>query len=373
MGVAGGSAQDQATRARAAAQVLERKAAYAARRADQFTRGSEGEAAVAHALAELTADGHHLLHDRRMPTGGNIDHLLIGPLGVYVIDAKAWNGVVTAAEGVLRCNGRRRQDAVEGMLRQVAEVRASLAANGHGDVRVRGVLALATPADEQPIVRVDDVSVVPLRELVPGLRGRQGPVDSAAAESILRTLSAVFPPADAKAELPAPLPPEDRDSRFDKFTRTLFVDSWSKAGKRRLYLKDGAGTALGWKDLNDGSIAVTHQPDDELVRAVLAHADAVGLHLDCSRLPKIPAAVAGGRLMSLTGLRTVFLIGHRWRRGAQDRLYGTWASTNEGKADLGYVDLLTGQLHPSNDRPVAKDRDVPERLLGALLARRPTA
>jgi hypothetical protein len=68
----------------------------------------------------------------------------------------------------------------------------------------------------------------------------------------------------------------------------------------------------------------------------------------------------------------VFLIGQRWRRGEQDRLYGTWASTNEGVAKLGYVDLTTGDIHPTSHEPVAKDRDSPQGLLAALLKRRPT-
>jgi hypothetical protein len=68
----------------------------------------------------------------------------------------------------------------------------------------------------------------------------------------------------------------------------------------------------------------------------------------------------------------VFLIGHRWRRGKHDRLYGTWASTNEGIAELGYIDLATGDIHPANHDPVARDRDNPQGLLTALLRRRPT-
>jgi hypothetical protein len=374
MGVAGGSARDQADRARAAANVLERKAAYAARRAEQFDRGSAGESAVAVELATLTADGYLVLHDRVLPDGGNIDHLLIGPFGVYVIDAKAWTGPVTVdSGGVLRCNGRRRTDAVTGVERQVATVRDALQRAGHGDVQIRGLLAIATPDAGQQVVRAGDVSVVPLGHLASGLRGRTAPTSQSAAEAMWRALSEAFRPADAAPDLPEGLAADERQTLFDRGTRVLFVDLWSKAGKRRLYLKDSSGTALGWKDVVAGTIAVTHAPDDALVRGVLANATTSGLNIDGRLLPKIPVAIPGGRLMVLAGLRTVFLIGQRWRRGGQDRLYGTWASTNEGVVEIGHADLLTGQLHPSSDQPVAKDRSTPEQLLTNLLKRRPPA
>jgi hypothetical protein len=55
--------------------------------------GSEGEAKLAAALSDV--DGLIALHDRRVPgTRGNIDHILIAPSGVFVVDAKAHKGMV---------------------------------------------------------------------------------------------------------------------------------------------------------------------------------------------------------------------------------------------------------------------------------------
>jgi hypothetical protein len=236
MGAAGESAYEEAARTRVAAQHLERKAAYTARRAAQFERGGAGESTVARALADLTVDGYFVLHDRRLRgVGGNIDHLLIGPVGVYVIDAKAWSGPVTVRDGVLRCGGRARQAAVDGVTRQVAAVRDALAAHGHRDVRIRGMLALATPVDGQPVVKAGNVSAVPADQIASGLRGRRGPVDTSTAEAVLRVLTEAFPPADAAAALPSPLASDERRTLFDKTTRCLFVDPWRRAGRQRLY------------------------------------------------------------------------------------------------------------------------------------------
>jgi len=53
--------------------------------------GERGEIAVARVLDSLTAHSIPALHDRRIPhMRSNIDHIAIGPAGVYVIDAKRY-------------------------------------------------------------------------------------------------------------------------------------------------------------------------------------------------------------------------------------------------------------------------------------------
>jgi hypothetical protein len=58
-----------------------------------WERGSIGEQKLAKALAEV----HDLivLNDRRVPrTRGNLDHIVIAPAGVFVIDAKRYQGLI---------------------------------------------------------------------------------------------------------------------------------------------------------------------------------------------------------------------------------------------------------------------------------------
>ncbi|MDD3183149.1 MAG: nuclease-related domain-containing protein [Alphaproteobacteria bacterium] len=51
--------------------------------------GRDGEREVAHHLQNLIAKGYCILHD--IDTGrANIDHILIGPSGIYTIETKAW-------------------------------------------------------------------------------------------------------------------------------------------------------------------------------------------------------------------------------------------------------------------------------------------
>jgi Nuclease-related domain len=61
-----------------------------------WRRGAAGERRTARLLDRLTRDGYVVFHDLAMPgdTSANVDHLVIGPSGVYVIDSKQWTGQV---------------------------------------------------------------------------------------------------------------------------------------------------------------------------------------------------------------------------------------------------------------------------------------
>lgn len=58
-----------------------------------WEQGASGERIVGARLERI--DGIEVLHDRRIPgTRANIDHIAVGPGGVYVIDAKLYTGRV---------------------------------------------------------------------------------------------------------------------------------------------------------------------------------------------------------------------------------------------------------------------------------------
>ena len=87
--------------------------------------GAEGEHATADALASLP-HGWVVLHDRRIPGGrANIDHVVVGPQGVFVIETKSWTGKVSIDGDAVRLNGRR-QDVVDQVRREAEAVRQIL-------------------------------------------------------------------------------------------------------------------------------------------------------------------------------------------------------------------------------------------------------
>lgn len=86
------------------------------RSAEMYERGAEGEAATARALASLDAAEWTIFHDVRWPGRklANVDHVAVGPGGVFVIDSKNWSGRIEVKDSVLRQNGYQREKTVVG-------------------------------------------------------------------------------------------------------------------------------------------------------------------------------------------------------------------------------------------------------------------
>jgi hypothetical protein len=72
-----------------------------------WRRGSAGERRTARLLSRLERHGWAVLHDLAVPgSRANIDHLLIGPGGVFVIDSKLYSGKLHLATGGSLWHGR---------------------------------------------------------------------------------------------------------------------------------------------------------------------------------------------------------------------------------------------------------------------------
>jgi hypothetical protein len=72
-----------------------------------WRRGAIGERRTARLLARLERHGWAVLHDLAVPgSRANIDHLVIGPGGVFVIDSKLYSGKLHLAPGGSLWHGR---------------------------------------------------------------------------------------------------------------------------------------------------------------------------------------------------------------------------------------------------------------------------
>jgi hypothetical protein len=72
-----------------------------------WRRGSAGERRTARLLSRLERHGWAVLHDLAVPgSRANIDHLAIGPGGVFVIDSKLYSGKLHLATGGSLWHGR---------------------------------------------------------------------------------------------------------------------------------------------------------------------------------------------------------------------------------------------------------------------------
>lgn len=104
---AGQGAAEQARRVRERASRLEAELEQARRKQEAWLAGAEGERRAGEQLRQLEACGWMVLHDVHWPgrPKANLDHVLIGPGGVLVIDAKNWSGNVQLRNAELRQNG----------------------------------------------------------------------------------------------------------------------------------------------------------------------------------------------------------------------------------------------------------------------------
>ena len=165
--------------------------------------GAEGELGVARTLA--ACEGVIALHDRRLSgTKGNIDHLVVGPAGVYIVDAKRYEGKVERRDvgsffrpdERLYVNNRDRTKVVKGMGWQLEAVRAALDESGRCEVQLRGVLCFVD--SEWPLLFAKPIHLYGVTILWPRalqeLVASGEALDAAAIDGVARLLAEAFPP-----------------------------------------------------------------------------------------------------------------------------------------------------------------------------------
>jgi hypothetical protein len=76
-----------------------------------WQRGAHGERQTARRLDRLTRNGFVVFHDLAVPgSPANVDHMVIGPTGVFVIDSKQWTGSVHQSSDGLAWHNHYRLD-----------------------------------------------------------------------------------------------------------------------------------------------------------------------------------------------------------------------------------------------------------------------
>lgn len=270
--MAGESAREIARRRREKAERLTRVA-------DAYEKGAEGERQTAQALAMLPVSGWFVIHDVRWPGRrfANIDHIVIGPGGVFVIDSKAWGGRVEVRDGVLRQNGYRREPAVA----EAAEAAMAVAGQvpGLDPYAVRPVLCFVGDHPIEGWAR--DVMLCTPQNLVAMLVSRPHVMDAA---EVRRTLVGLQQTLAAAASTPPPATPSPPQS-------SRVVAPWgfpisrrkSRVGVRLAKLLVGLVLVVG------GYVALG---------GILRHANEIGRALT----PTLPATSSGANQRHLRAL-----------------------------------------------------------------------
>lgn len=169
-----------------------------------WASGAVGERRFGAAMADL-GQAVIALHDRRVPRSrANIDHIVVGPSGVFVVDAKRYNdasinirrsgGLFSPVREQLMIGGRDKTKLAEAMEWQLRAVRTALSnSDEFADVPI--VAALCFIDAQFPLfgtLRISDVEIKGLRG-VAKLVAREGPLDVAARERLARHLAERLP------------------------------------------------------------------------------------------------------------------------------------------------------------------------------------
>lgn len=98
--------------------------------------GADGEARTGRLLKTLEADGFRVLDDRKIPgsRSANIDHIVIGPPGIFVVETKSYKGSLQIRGDEVFVAGRRKNGWIDEVNREAAAVRTALAdeVSAHG-------------------------------------------------------------------------------------------------------------------------------------------------------------------------------------------------------------------------------------------------
>jgi hypothetical protein len=167
--------------------------------AESWRIGAEGEQKTASYLAGLEAAGFIVRHDRRVPGyGGNVDHIAIGPTGVWVIETKSYRGGVEVYGDRLEVNGQPRDKIVDQVYKEAVALQIAL-----GDrlssigITVSPVLCLHRAKLGWFEKSVRGVRIVDGRRLVQLLRKGETRLDDEAVQSLAMEVDRMFRPAIA--------------------------------------------------------------------------------------------------------------------------------------------------------------------------------
>lgn len=166
---------------------------------DRRDRGATGEEQVGGLLDELAGGGWRVVHDARLGHG-NVDHIAIGPPGVFTVETKSHAGPIK----VQRVHGA--------TLRQAGTQRETL--ERITGERVEPLLVYSRAWVDKPLARRAGVRVVPARMLLGYLRRRHPMLSSEEIEKAHRRVVASLTDEGSPTDRLLSWQPPSRSRRF---------------------------------------------------------------------------------------------------------------------------------------------------------------
>ena len=155
---------------------------------ERLRRGILGEEAVADVLAGLPSS-YWVLHS--VATGhGDVDHVVIGPTGVFALETKAWEGAFYRSRGQLFCNGKPAEHVLRQARGAAAQVRQLLLDAGM-DQWVEAVVVAARASVSRSPMRFRQAYVISIDDVVEFVTGRR---QSLSSSTVLRAVEGLVRP-----------------------------------------------------------------------------------------------------------------------------------------------------------------------------------
>jgi len=133
------------------------------RHVERFFKGARGEERVSGILKNLP-DAYHVFNDF-VAGGAHVDHVVVGPAGVFAVETKFWRGKVTVEEGHILLDGRLpSREPLSQALKEAAAVRTALDQLGWKG-KITPVLAFASDTFAQHSAELNGAVVINSCEL----------------------------------------------------------------------------------------------------------------------------------------------------------------------------------------------------------------
>ncbi|MBE1426516.1 hypothetical protein H4684_003182 [Desulfomicrobium macestii] len=167
--------------------------------------GAKAEQAVAEALQELP-DDYYVFHDLEFP-GFNIDHVVLGPNGIFLVETKSQKGNITQENDVLLRNGRKFfKNFLNQCWSQTYSLRDHLGAERLGGQTIMPILCFSRGFVQiRGLVR--GVEVLNIRFLRPYILSQRGSLPTQARDQIIPLLAAAL---SNPAAQPSPRVPQSK-------------------------------------------------------------------------------------------------------------------------------------------------------------------
>jgi hypothetical protein len=216
--------------------------------------GAEGEERVAAILRRCLDERWVAVHDLTIGTkGANLDHLLIGPAGVFTLNTKNLSGRLTVYDRAILQNGQKTRY-VPSALGEARKVQRRLSAATGRDVTAWSVIVLAGRCEVQVKKLPTDLTIVPAWQLPAWIGGLPG--GKLTPGEVLTLERAARDPDTWRPRRAAPAPPlVDTVTGGDGYG-VLRINRWKRYGKDRFYANAADGTRLGYIDVSTNEVVL---------------------------------------------------------------------------------------------------------------------